>query len=122
MFRRFILGFVLLLFCVGLGLACGTERWPVKTGTDRDANKVDTTPQQATIAQLPSIAPPINPNVRRNTRYAPTELTVYQVSGMLTVIKVEPDDDYHLVIEDNRRRSMIVESPDPDCAPGSVFF
>jgi hypothetical protein len=57
-------------------------------------------------------------------RFAPTELTTFQVKGILRVIKRETDQDYHLVITDptNPRITMIVESPDPQCASGSRFL
>jgi hypothetical protein len=122
--RRTILGFIALLASGCAALACGTERWPVKVGTDRDATKVVTLPQMITIAQLRSIRAPANPNSRRSARFAPTELTTFQIKGILRVIKKEADQDYHLVITDptNPRITMIVESPDPRCAIGSQFL
>ena len=36
--------------------ACGTERWPVKTGTDRDARSVANLSKASSIAGLMSIA------------------------------------------------------------------
>src|SRR5216683_1421934 len=60
--------------------ACmGTERWPVKVGTDRDARKVGNLPQATTIEQLISIAALAHPETRRSTRFAPTELTTFQI-------------------------------------------
>ena len=48
------------------------------------------------------------------------------VQGILTVIKLEKDDDYHLVLSDpadpSGETTMIVESPDPSCAEGSAVF
>jgi hypothetical protein len=122
--RGTILGFIALLASGCAALASGTERWPVKVGTDRDATKVANLPQATTITQLISIAPPAHPESRRNARFAPTELTTFQIGGILTVIKKEADQDYHLVIADpsNPRVTMIVESPDPTCASGSRFL
>jgi hypothetical protein len=122
--RRAVLGVIMLLASASAGFACGTERWPVKVGTDKDATKVVTSPQVATIAQLRLIAPPARPDSRRSTRFAPTELTTFQVKGILRVIKKEADQDYHLVITDpiNPRATMIVESADPTCASGSQFL
>ena len=114
----------MLLASGSAAFACGTERWPVKVATDRDARKVTTQPQVTTIAQLISIAAPAHPESRRSSRFAPTELTTFQIKGILTVIKKETDQDYHLVIADptNLRTTMIVESPDPTCASGSRFL
>ena len=105
------------------GLACGTERWPVKTGTDRDAGNVNMAAQPATVSALRSIRPaPPNPNARRETSVAPTELTTVAVAAILRVIKREKDQDYHLVIADpHTGETMIIESPDPSCAAGSRF-
>jgi hypothetical protein len=122
--RRTILGLIALLASGCAALACGTERWPVKVGTDRDARKVANLPQVTTIKQLISISAPAHPETRRSTRFAPTELTTFQIKGVLKVIKKEADQDYHLVIADpaNPSVTMIVESPDPKCASGSRFL
>ena len=95
---------------------CGKERWPVKTGTDKDAAKVNESPTPGTINQLRQIQAPINPNIRRDTRYSPVELTTYELTGWITVIKAEADQDYHVVLADSQGRTMIVESTHPDCA------
>jgi hypothetical protein len=103
---------------------CGVERWPVKTGTDIDAGRVSTNPQASTIAALSQLPPPADPDAKQNSRFAPTELQTFTVSGLLTVIKREPDEDYHLVIADpnNLVITMIVEAPNPRCARGSAFL
>jgi hypothetical protein len=50
-------------------------------------------------------------------------LNVFAVSAILTVIKREKDEDYHLVLADPNDPgvTMIVESPDPHQALGSAF-
>ena len=122
--RRAIWGAIALLVSASSALACGTERWPVKTGADRDAARVANFPKPATVAQLGSIPAPAHPERRRTSRFAPTELTTFQITGVLRVIKREADDDYHLVIVDpaDPRAAMIVEAPDPSCASGSLFL
>jgi hypothetical protein len=94
----------------------------VKTGTDKDVEKVIVEPEPITIATLTMIAAPVNPNIRKNSRYSPTELKTFEVTGVLKIIKHEADDDYHLVIRDRRGRTMIVEAPEPSCAEGSRFI
>ncbi len=101
--------------------ACGKERWSVKTVTDKDAVKVQEAPTPSTINQLRQIAAPLNPNLRPDSRYSPTELTTYEVTGYITLIKAEADRDYHIVLTDNNGRTMIVESTHPDCAQKSRF-
>jgi uncharacterized protein (TIGR03437 family) len=96
------------------GSQCGVERWPVKTGTDADANLVNmnsVTP--TTIAALSALSPPSNkPD---NNRVAPTETTVFGLSATLTEYKLEDDSDYHLVLQDPDGKTMIVEIPLPAC-------
>jgi hypothetical protein len=121
---RGILSVGILFASISLAWGCGTERWAVKTGTDNDAARVNTMfAQTSTVAQLNAITAPSKPNSRASSRFAPTELQTFTVSGVLTVIKQEKDEDYHLVIVDanDPNQSMIVESPNPDCANGSVF-
>ena len=86
---RAILGAIALLVFGSAAFACGTERWPVKTGTDRDAGSVANFPKPTTIAQLRLIVPPAHPEIRRNARFAPTELTTFKITGILTLIKRE---------------------------------
>ena len=121
---RAILGAAVLLVSASAAFGYGTERWQVKTGTDRDARSVTNLPKPTSIAKLTSIVAPAHPDARRNSRFPPTELTTFQVTGTLKVIKREVDDDYHIVIADpaNPRVTMIVEAPDPNCASGSQFL
>jgi hypothetical protein len=122
--RRAVLGAIALIASVSSAVACGTERWPVKVGTDKDAAKVATLPQPTTIAELASVTAPARPGAWRSSRFAPTELKTFQVTGIMTVIKKEADEDYHVVIADpaNPRITMIVEAPEPRCAAGSQFL
>lgn len=122
--HRAILGAIALLVSGSAVLACGTERWPVKTGTDRDVGSVANFPTQTTVAQMGSVVAPARPGLRPNSRFGPTELTTFQITGTLKVIKKEADGDYHMVIVDptNPRATMIVEAPDPNCASGSHFL
>jgi hypothetical protein len=79
MFKRIdrvtILGLIALLASGSAALACGTERWPVKIGTDKDARQVATSPKLATIAQLRLIAAPAtapsNPHGRQTAHPTP---------------------------------------------------
>lgn len=104
--------------------ACGTERWAVKTGTDNDVAAVVTTAHLARIGDLIAVQPPARPNARPRNRFAPVETTIFTIQAILTVIKAEDDEDYHLVIADpnDPSQTMIVESPNPSCANGSLFL
>lgn len=120
--RRSLLVAIAIFASTTAAFACGTERWAVKTVTDADAAAVALTPHPATIGDLVTLPAPGDPNSQPSNRFAPTELTVYQIAAVLSVIKREKDEDYHLVISDpNDGTTMIVESPNPHCADGSQF-
>jgi hypothetical protein len=119
--KRLVVVISLFVLVPALALACGRERWPVKTGTDKDAAKVNESPTPGTINQLRQIHAPINPNIRPDTRYSPVELSTYELTAWIRVIKPEADQDYHVVLTDSQGRTMIVESTHPDCAKGSRF-
>lgn len=95
---------------------CGTERWAIKTMTDAAAAQVALVPEEARIADLVAIPPPVQPIDRQ-----PSELITYQLTATLVVAKHEADRDLHIVIADGDT-TMIVESPDPGCAQGSTVF
>ena len=99
-------------------IACGRERWNIKTGTDPAAASVDqSVVQKTTIAQLDQLPPPPSPTAR----VPPVEQTVYQVTATLDGYKTEPDSDDHLVLDDGQGRTMIAEIPAPDCISAGPF-
>jgi hypothetical protein len=121
--RRIILA-VFIVFCsLSIALACGKERWPVKIGADRDAGNVSADPQASTIAELTDLRAPPNPNSRKSSRFA-AELKTYRINAVLTLIKKEADEDYHIIIADpnDEELTMIVESVAPGCAEGGLFY
>jgi hypothetical protein len=108
----------------------GVERWPVKTGQDPDIatvgknvlNGVDLGAGivPATIAELIRIPrpPDMTPATKvfpayQNKRRAPVEWTVWQTEGQITVVKLEDDGDYHLVVQGPTGETMIAEVPTP---------
>src|SRR3954447_1587610 len=96
---------------------CGTERWPVKTLTDRAASRVSFRPRSATVIGLRSFT---KPSSLPQTRIPGVEFHTYRITAQLVTAKVERDDsDIHLVVADlrNRRRTMIVEFPNAGCLP-----
>ena len=95
----------------GEDVACGVDRWPVKTGTDRDAAKVNMVPAVTTIAALNKIPAATKRPVDRR---AATELRTYTVHGVIDAYRREPDSDYHLAIRDGLD-TMIAEIPLPAC-------
>lgn len=100
---------------------CGTERWPVKTGTDGDAGSVNLnqiTP--ITMSSLTALAAPAS--LPENNRVAPTETTVFTLNATLTEYVLEDDSDYHLVLQDAAGKTMIAEIPLPGCVGQSSPF
>lgn len=102
-------------------VACGAERWAVKTGTDRDAGLVDVAHAvHASIGALASMPPPAE--LSDDSRVRPIETTVYTVDAMLVAYKRESDHDYHLVLRSTQGRTIIAEIPAPACVgAGSPF-
>ena len=99
------------------GGGCGSERWDIKTGIDNGASGVSLVPEPTTIAQLVAIAAAGGGAVRS----APVEKTVWELRDVtLSMIKLETDSDYHIVLSDGPR-TMIVEIPYPTCATGSAW-
>jgi len=96
------------------GPVCGTERWPVKTWSDLDANKVSMQPVSQTVQGLVSLMPPATRP--QNNRVAPIETTTFLVGAYLLGFKLEQDQDVHIVLGDERvHETMIVEIPNPKC-------
>jgi hypothetical protein len=117
-----LFAFACLLTSTASGQLCGKERWSVKTGTDSGAGQVDVTKlKPANISDLINLPAP-NP-LPTDTRFQPTENTVFVVNATLTDFKIEKtDSDYHLVLLDDQGNTMIAEIPSPSCVdPGSPF-
>ena len=98
------------------GVYCGTERWPIKTLSDADHNKVDFTPKEATVGWLIS-QERLSPSPP-DQRIGPIETQTYKVRARLITYKLEEDGDFHIVIADveDPSKTMIAEIPSPDCA------
>lgn len=96
-------------------LACGHERWDVKTLADPDALKVNMTPQAATVADLIDLPAPVQPITR-----VAQEFNTYQLTGAITFVKQEADSDIHMVLTGTDGHTMIIESPCVDCAQNSI--
>lgn len=108
----------------------GVERWPVKTGADRDIalvgkNVIDGQKLQsgivdATIEELNRIPRP--PDMRppaalfpkyQDRRRGPVEFTVWRIECDIISVKQEADGDYHLVLLGAGGKQMIAEVPTP---------
>jgi len=98
------------------GLACGVERWPVKTLSDPDATRVDLSRvQQTTIRAL-------NERSARcsglpSGRAFAEEFEVYEVTGRVTFVRLEDDRDYHVALADpaDSNSTIVTEVADIAC-------
>jgi hypothetical protein len=119
---RFVTTALLLLAPAAAG-ACEIERHLVKVAADQGAVRILDFARSASVADLAAIVGPSGPDARPDSRFTPTELTVYQVFGALTAVVKEPNGDYRLIIADpdHPEITMIAVAPDPACALGSRF-
>lgn len=123
MVRRSVLTAFIFFASVSLTLACGVERWAVKTGADRDAAAVAMTPEETTIAALSDLHAPPSPNSRPTSRFRPAEFKTFKINGIIVGAKREKDEDYHIVLqaEDDVEGTMVIESVSPNCTLKSKF-
>lgn len=92
---------------------CGTERWTVKTGSDDDRRRVNTSAKDVSVRFLRNrLTPSVKP---QTARVAPVEVTTYRVRARLVEYVREDDGDYHLVLANRAGRTIIAEIPDPHC-------
>lgn len=108
----------------------GTERWPVKTGTDDDRAKVgknvvngeDLGPGivEATVEELIAFPRPAgltdatqDPPQFQSVRANITECTIWRIEATITALKHEKDGDYHLVLQGASGATMVGEIPTP---------
>jgi hypothetical protein len=107
----------------------GVERWPVKTGTDIHvalvakniigSQSLGPGIVPATVEELIAIGRPVGMRpVSKNfdslfhaSRLGIVERTVWQIEGDITVVKLEKDGDYHLVVQGASGETMVAEVP-----------
>jgi hypothetical protein len=91
-------------------ITCGVERWTVKTLQDRPRLLPV---RSTTVAHLVSLARPATvPSAR-----LPFERHLFSVVAAVTLVRVEADQDLHLVLQSGRKH-MIAEAPNaPLCTP-----
>lgn len=104
-----------MIVAMARALACGKERWAVKTMTDPDASRVNLAPVAKQVADLTALPAPDAPLGRVDG-----EFTTYQITGTITLAKMENDSDIHMVINDDAGNHMIIEASSAGCAQGSI--
>lgn len=111
--------FTTVLF-VAAAFACRTERLAVSLGMDRDAHLIDSTPQSTSIEVLASLPKPRK--YPSGSRVDAVERATWEIRAGVRQFKQDPDGGYHVVVEDGRGHTMIVEIPAPACMKGSRFL
>jgi hypothetical protein len=97
-------------------LACGVERWFVKTLADPDAATVNlSSVTQVSIRELNEL--PQHCSGLPQLRAFAEEFRVYEVIGKVTYIAHEDDRDYHIALEDPNASgySVVTEMADTRC-------
>jgi hypothetical protein len=97
-------------------LACGDERWAVKTLSDAAATSVRlTVAQVTTIRELNEL--PSHCSGLPTSRAFAEEFVLYEVVGRITLVRLEDDHDYHVAIADPSDGSytMVTEVADVAC-------
>src|SRR6476646_3364650 len=95
-------------------LACGVERWSVKTLKDRPRLVFR---RPTTVAYLTGLPRPV---VLPATRM-PIERRIYTVLASVTLDRTEADLDHHLVLRVGPR-TMIAETPSSLCTNGATAY
>jgi hypothetical protein len=105
-------------------LTCGVERWPVKTLADADAGRINFVPVSSTISILSGLPAHCGGGPDAARAYG-EELQVYEVTGLITLVRAEDDRDYHIALADPNQATstMVTEVADPGCigATGTLF-
>jgi hypothetical protein len=110
--------------------APGSERWPVKTGTDPARAKVgknvvngqdlgagivETTVEELVALPRPNglTDPTLDPPAFKSVRANITEVTIWRIEATIIALKHEHDGDYHLVLQGVSGANMVAEIPTP---------
>jgi hypothetical protein len=100
-------------------IACGIERWGVKTLTDKDAPRIRQRPKLVSISSLRSLPHPDGVTYGRTKDRV--ELQVLRIHAVLWEARDEDDGDIHLIVGDPAKPSatMVVELPAAGCTRGA---
>ena len=103
------------------GLACGVERWFVKTLADQDASTIALS-QVNPISIHDLNALPSHCEGGPDRRTFPEEFRVYEIVGRVIYVAHEDDRDYHIALEDpnDPTSSVVTELADTRCAGASM--
>src|SRR5260370_23775874 len=96
--------------------ACGSWRWPVKTGSDATRYQVGRNISYTSVGYLDHLTPPASfGSYAQNHRVRWPEFRTWQINGVtLVAVKLEDDGDLHLRLR-SAGKDMIAEIPRPGC-------
>jgi len=103
------------------GLACGVERWFVKTLADEDARAVALSPVTAiSIHDLNAL--PLHCDGGPDRRVYDEEFRVYEIAGRVIYVAHEDDRDYHVALEDpnDPTSTVVTELADTRCSGAAM--
>jgi hypothetical protein len=105
-------------------IACGTWRWPVKTGSDATRFQVSRAISYTTVAYLDRRTPPASfGTYAHNHRIKWPEFRTWQLNGVaLVAVKLEDDGDIHLRLRSPAGKLMIGEIPLPGCVASASLW
>ncbi len=99
-----------------MSVHCAGYRTAVKYGVDSNAGSMNLKPVSTNMGYLTGLPHP--PKVTSDTpRLAPLETQVWELHPYLLSFQLEPDQDYHLRLQDTSGRTMVAELPSPLCTP-----
>jgi hypothetical protein len=101
-------------FRYSAALACGVERWKVKTLQDRPRLL------RAHAIPMSQLVSHERPTPLPGTRL-PFERHIWSVDAAVTLVRHEPDEDFHIVLESGADQ-MIAESPSSACTSGATAY
>lgn len=98
-----------------VGVACGVERWSVKTLSDAEAWRVE--PGNVVFTSIAALnAGPARCLSTPDRRSYPEEFQAFEVVGRVTRVRTEDDRDLHVVVADEAGNTVIAEVADPACS------
>lgn len=101
------------------GTLCGSDRWSVKTLTDRYRDSVSFEAEPTSVTALVDLPEPRESRPQQG-RLA-LERRTFRVRAVLVEQRFQDDGDIHLVLADpaDRSKMLIAEIPDSACATGT---
>jgi len=104
--------------------SCGVDRIKVKSCSDSDAVKINSTPRKTSIKTLTSKSAP--DKISKKLPRTGLEFKTYKIQAKITYWNTQEDGDFHLVLQDlkDSTLTMIGEIPDPNCdeVKNGIFF